>query len=213
MTPGRARRRSGAGWLTRLATLALAAIVAAVTAGCGLGANDEPQPLDQENVPSSAGERGTRAPTGEGVQTVDVTVWFIQTDSSGTPHLVSRGRRVPSPDNPEARLHALIAQPPNQVERAEGISTYVPEDASIVNRPETTNGGVLVVDLSDNFYNLQGEASRNAFAQVVFTATEFPGVDSVRFELSGEPFQALDGEGQSQRGPVDRDAYRNLVSD
>lgn len=211
MRPGRRRRRT-----ERPARLvgALAMVVLVIAGGCGLGANDEPQPLDRENVPPAALDDDTQTTAAdEGVQTVAVTVYFVQTDSSGTPQLVSRGRRVPSPDNPEARLRALITQPPNQGERADGISTYVPEDASILSRPETTDEGVLVVNLSDNFYELQGEASRNAFAQVVFTATEFPGVESVRFQLAGEPFDALDGEGQSRRSPVDRDAYRNLVSD
>jgi spore germination protein GerM len=110
-------------------------------------------------------------------------------------------------------LEALIEQPPNEAERTDGIATRVPDNARVDGRPERTETGVLEVNLSENFYDLQGEASRLAFAQVVFTATGLDGVSSVRFLVNGRPAGVVDGDGQSRDGPVDRTAYRSLQSD
>jgi spore germination protein GerM len=201
---------------SRLAGLAGAlALLAGALTGCGLGANDEPQPLARDNIPSDLLDEHASDPTvvDSGVDTTVVTVYFIQTDDDGGRGLVPLARRVPVPGNAESRIQALITQPPDEPERAEGVSTAVPADASILSRPEHTDDGVLVVNLSENFYDLQGDASRHAFAQVVFTATEVPRVERVRFELRGEPFRPVDGDGQTRSGAVGRNAYRNLLPD
>jgi spore germination protein GerM len=197
--------------LGRAAALALVLVALMAASGCGLGANDDPQPLDRDNVPRGALDEGEEAqlPSGD---TTEVTVYFFQTDESGTSRLVPRAREVLWPADAETRIQALLTQPPDDVEQTDGISTFVPEDASILSRPRL-QGGVLVVNLSENFYNLQGDSSRNAFAQLVYTATEVPGVTAVRFQQDGRTFEALDGDGRARTGPVGRDAYRNLASD
>lgn len=201
-------------WWRRAAALVLVAVLGTST-GCGLSANDEPQPLARDNVPADLLDEGADEPplVAGDVTTTEVTVYFVQTDEAGRRRLVARPRNIPAPGDAESRLQALITQPPDESERADGISTAVPEDVSILSRPEHTEDGVLVVNLSENFYDLQGDSSRNAFAQVVFTATEVPRVRAVRFEQGGRTFEALDGEGRSRRGPVDRAAYRSLTSD
>lgn len=193
----------------------LATALALLTAtGCGLSANDEPQPLARDDLPSDLLDEDTTptAVTGD-LATTEVTVYFMQTDEEGGRRLVPRPRQVPAPGDAESRLQALLTQPPDEAERAQGISTAVPEDVSILSRPEHTNDGVLVVNLSESFYALQGDSSRNAFAQVVFTATEVPRVDAVRFELEGRMAEALDGDGEARRDAVDRDAYRSLTAE
>jgi spore germination protein GerM len=211
-----AARRVGAARTVRAVGVALALLASTATgAACGLGANDEPQPLARDDVPPDLLNEHSSEPTAvnSGVETTEVTVYFLQSDEDGGRRMVPLARQVPVPGDAESRIQALITQPPDEDERADGISTAVPADASILSRPVHTDDGVLVVNLSDNFYDLQGDSSRHAFAQVVFTATEVPQVDRVRFELRGNTFPPVDGDGQTRRGAVGRDAYRSLLSD
>jgi spore germination protein GerM len=208
---GRARRRIG--------LLALLTGLAGVMGGCGLTTNDEPEPLAREDVPddlldpAGAGSQPEPTVVGEEVTTASATVYFLRGDDSGAFALVPANRQVASPVTAARRLEALIQMPPNQLERDGGIATRVPEAARVVGRPQVTEAGVLQVNLSENFYDLQGEASRLAFAQVVFTATEIDGVSSVRFLVNDRPAGVVDGDGQSRDGPVDRTAYRSLQPD
>jgi spore germination protein GerM len=210
---------SPASWPRRAAVLVALLACVVAPAGCGLTTNDEPEQLAQEDVPDDlldpAGTSDQPEPpvVGEEVSTDTATVYFLRADDSGAFVVVPVQRQVASPVTAARRLEALIQLPPDQFERDDGIATRVPEDARVVGRPESTEGGVLEVNLSENFYDLQGEASRLAFAQVVYTATEIDGVSAVRFLVNGRNAGVVDGDGQSRSGPVDRGAYRSLESD
>jgi spore germination protein GerM len=206
-------------WWPRRAAVLVALLACVVAPGCGLTTNDEPEQLAQEDVPddlldpAGTSEQPEPPVVGEEVSTDTVTVYFLRADDSDAFVMVPVQRQVASPVTAARTLEALIQLPPDQFERDDGIATRVPEDARVVGRPERTDAGVLEVNLSENFYDLQGEASRLAFAQVVFTATEIDGVSSVRFLVNGRNAGVVDGDGQSRSGPVDRDAYRSLESD
>jgi spore germination protein GerM len=201
--PRRRRRALVRPWL------ALLLLVTAVAGGCGLSTNDEPETI-KDNVPPDLLDTETATPDTPIGSTESVKVWFLRTDRLNT-RLVERERLVPRPATQVSVLESLIQDAPTDVERTGGISTAIPEDVTLAGQPRlSSSDGVLTVPLSDNFYDLQGETARNAFAQIVFTATELPGVEKVQFERDGEVFNAVDGEGQSRRDPLSRDSYDEL---
>ena len=205
--PRRRRRALVRGWVALLVLL-----VAAIAGGCGLSTNDKPETI-KDNVPPDLLDTETATPDTPIGSTESVKVWFLRTDRLGDTRLVERERLVPRPATQVSVLESLIQDPPTDVERTGGISTAIPEDVTLAGQPRLRSSegdGVLTVALSDDFYDLQGETARNAFAQIVFTATELPGVDKVQFERDGEVFNAVDGDGQSRRDPLSRDSYDKL---
>jgi spore germination protein GerM len=185
-------------------------LLLATTAACGLSTNDEPEAIDDPQTEPV--EAGADAPDLSTVDdTTTVHVWFVRTDEDGETHLVEAERFVPPPPTQRSVLEALIQSPPTDEERNEGTTTYIPEDVTIAEQPDLRSDGVLIVELSPDFYDLQGDTARYAFAQIVFTATGLPHVEMVQFERDGEPFNAVDGEGQSRAVPLTRKSYEELA--
>lgn len=74
-----------------------------------------------------------------------------------------------------------------------------------------TDGGVAVIDLSDEFTAISGSDQLIAIAQFVYTSTGRPGVGQVTFTLEGEPIEIPRGDGSITSGSVTRDDYRDLA--
>lgn len=75
------------------------------------------------------------------------------------------------------------------------------------------DGAVLTVDLPAEFESGGGTAAMTArLAQVVFTATQFPEVDSVLFKIDGEVVDVFSGEGIVLDGePQTREDYVDIL--
>ncbi|HEX3980122.1 MAG TPA: GerMN domain-containing protein, partial [Acidimicrobiales bacterium] len=69
------------------------------------------------------------------------------------------------------------------------------------------SGGIATVDFSATPVQLVGANQTLAIAQVVFTATEQPGVTGVMFQIAGEPTDVPTASGAEVPGPVDRTSY------
>jgi spore germination protein GerM len=187
----------------------LLVLLVAVATGCGLSTNDEPETI-KDNVPPDLLDTESATPDTSTGTTESVEVWFLGADDQGDTRLSGRERQVPIPATQVSVLEALIQDPPNGFERSLGYTTAVPEDVTLTDQPRLRSDGVLIVNLSDAFYDLQGETARNAFAQIVYTATGLQGVDSVQFELDGEVFNAVDGDGVARSDPLSRGSYAKL---
>lgn len=91
-----------------------------------------------------------------------------------------------------------------------GLSSAVPGGTRLLGLD--ISGGVATVDLSGEFESGGGSLSMKArLAQVVYTLTQFPTVDAVRFRLDGEPIDVFGGEGIILEGPVDRSDFEDLT--
>lgn len=201
----RGRRRPT---LRRLLALAPVAVLPWVAAACGLSTDDEPQAITNGTVDTRTTTETTRpSPFGD---TDNVTVFFLQTVGDADEVLHEAQRQVPLPATPATRLDALFTQPPTPDERDEGLWSAIPADATLADRPRR-EGGVLVVDLPEGVYDqLHGIIAQDAFAQIVYTATAIPGVESVAFQRDGSPFEAVDGTGQAQSEPLSRRDFPEL---
>jgi germination protein M len=154
----------------------------------------------------------TTAPSG----TMGVKVYFLMaggdTPERPGPFLVPVYREIPRTlQVATASVRALIAGP-TEAERSSvpALSSAVPADSMLLGI--TIAGGVATVDLSREFEAGGGTFSMIArLAQVVFTVTQFPTVDSVAFRLDGEPVTVFSSEGIILDNPVSRDDYLDLL--
>jgi hypothetical protein len=76
----------------------------------------------------------------------------------------------------------------------------------------SVENGIATVDLSSEFES--GGGSMSVFVrlgQVIYTLTQFPTVETVAFEIEGQPVTVFSSEGIVLDGPVGRDAYADLL--
>lgn len=126
--------------------------------------------------------------------------------------LVREGRLVPVRRTTEApvrlvefAVRSLLAGPVPE-EREAGVTTAIPAAAGLL-RVEA-DGAVVSVDLTREF-QLGAEESVQVLrvAQVVYTATELPGITGVLLLIEGNPVEVAGADGTPRRGPVGRGDY------
>ena len=186
---------------TLLALTAL--VVAAAAAGYSLGRGSE-HAVSLGPPPRQTTTAQATQVTGPLRSSRSFEVWF------------SRGGRLvqalrvyrPTPRVATAALAALLTGP-TRAERAAGTGTEIPQGTRLLGL--SIANGVAGVDLTSDFEAGAGSRSlKLRLAQVVYTLTQFPSVDAVRFSLDGTPVNVVSGSGVVLDHPVGRDAYRNL---
>jgi spore germination protein GerM len=151
----------------------------------------------------------TSTTLGQSPATTSVHVYYlVQTDS--ITRLVAVQREVKDSTRPRDRIVALL-NPPTPAEEAAGLLTSIPAGTRLLDTKRSANGAELTLDLSRSLFDIQGEELRNAFAQLVWTATELPGVQQVRFLVAGKEFRVPNQDGIEQPGAVSRADYASLA--
>ncbi|MFD5256333.1 GerMN domain-containing protein [Streptomyces bobili] len=118
-------------------------------------------------------------------------------------------RTVTPPATAAGALRALLAGP-NRYERGHGRTTAIPSGTTL--HSIVVRHGVATIDLSGRYDDGGGSLSMQArLAQVVFTATRFPSIEKVRFELDGKPVTSFGGEGIVLNRPVGRADFEDLA--
>jgi spore germination protein GerM len=189
----RPERTAERGTVPRIA-LVLAAVL--LLGACGVNENSRPQLIPKENLPPSllvAGDNGTTAAATPLTETVKV---FFVDRQSGQPRLAPTEREVTQPSDSHARIEALLKQRPSDAEVKAGVTSSIPSGVS-VSAVRAMDGGVEI-DLSD-FLGVNGEELVIAFAQLVYTATEQKGVNTVQFAVAGKPINAIVADGQEKQ--------------
>lgn len=195
---------------TRHALLAVVlAILVPFTASCGLDEDDDPRAISPENVPPDLldpVQESTTTTRGPGE--VAVTIYLLE--QVGEQMVLAPTRRtVQDPDQPEDHIQALLSATPTEREQQQRLTTLIPPDVQLLDSAHDPEERELMLDLSREIFDVQGQALSQAFAQIVWTATELDTVTTVRFRVDGIPTNALDGEGGEQR-VVDRGDYNEL---
>jgi len=140
---------------------------------------------------ASAGS--TAAPSTSPAATTTVRVYLFQPDpAGGDPHLVPVLRTVTATRAvATAAVRELLAGPASG-ER--GLLTMIPAGTQLLGI--TIDGSVATVDLTGAFESGGGSASMfGRLAQLTYTVTQFPTVDTVRLRLDGQPVDSIGGEG------------------
>ena len=180
---------------------ALTVIALAALAGCSIQPEASPNDLPDE-VANVFGEPATG---GEAAGT-NRSYLLAPPDVEAPQRLRSVQRDVtPTAD---LVLESLFAGP-NADERDAQLDTAIPADVELLDaRPV---GQVLTVDLNDVFDDLTPDGLRLAVAQIVSTATEIDGVQSVQLRIDGEPRVWPLGNGELTDLPLTQYDYPGLV--
>jgi spore germination protein GerM len=186
-----------------------ALLLAIVLSGCGVSEDSEPRLIPVENVPfrlvEPSGAASTTAPPSPLTEAVDV--YFISR-SGDTPTLEATEREVPEAEDPRSRIEALLSQRPDDTEAAAGLTSSIPRDTTLLGA-ERLADDLVQIDLSSNLFDVSGPELVNAFAQLVYTATELDSVRRVRFLVDGQPRNAFAFDGQ-EKPEVTRADYSAL---
>ncbi|PWI20284.1 spore gernimation protein [Streptomyces sp. Act143] len=172
---------------------------------------------------TTPGQGGTTAPTAPTAPTSPGTANGPTTTPKPTaPHQVRTSvyflhgeqvspapRMVTAPTTAAGALRALLAGP-SRYESRYGRTTAIPSGTTL--RSVVVRRHVATIDLSGRYDDGGGSLSMQArLAQVVFTATRFPSIEKVRFELDGKPVTSFGGEGIVLNHPVGRADFEDLA--
>jgi hypothetical protein len=108
-------------------------------------------------------------------------------------------RTTPDSLLPEILLLLLLSGP-SQSELDTRIVTAIPTGTELLSTRRS--GTTLFIDITDQITELTGEALTLAVAQIVFTASELPGVRAVRLRINGQEQAWPRGDGQSRLGDL-----------
>jgi spore germination protein GerM len=208
------------------AVVALATAFAACSPSGGLGQVPSRAPTPAPSVdqgepdltgapsatpPASANPSGSPAVTTAPDATTVVRVYFYLGGELGTAGLAPLLREVPETRAvATAAMNALLAGPTPAESGEREITSAVPAGSRLLGLG--VENGVATVDLSSEFES--GGGSMSIFVrlgQVIYTLTQFPTVDTVVFEIEGQPVTVFSSEGIVLDGPVGRDAYADQL--
>lgn len=155
-------------------------------------------------MPNTPGKPTTPTTPGGGNRQERTSVYFLHGEKvSPAP------RSVTAPTTAAGALRALLAGP-DRYERGNGRSTAIPSGTTL--RSIVVRRHVATIDLSGRYDDGGGSLSMQArLAQVVFTATRFPTIHKVQFELDGKPVTSFGGEGIVLNHPVGRADFEDLA--
>ena len=184
----------------------LAVVLLATSAACGVRSDDTARDLSASRVPygllEDAPTTTTSAPT-PAVPRAEVLVYFIKDD-----RMIGKGRQVNAPPTVAKALTALLFGV-QEDEIAEGVRSAISATAAIQAR--ALDAATYQVDLSTEFATGSSSEQVLALAQIVYTATQLPGVTGVRFTLNGVPIEVPTGSGSLTSDPVGREAFADFA--
>jgi spore germination protein GerM len=172
-----------------------------MTSGCAIQPQTSPS-----NLPAERADVFGEPQTGDAAAGSNRVYLLAPADSDEPQRLRSVLRDV-APD-PDAILGSLFAGP-NAAERADQIDTAIPAEVALVKARRV--GQVLTVDVTDAFDALTPEALRLAVAQIVSTATEIDGIQSVQLRIDGTPRVWPLGNGELTDRPLTAFDYPGLA--
>lgn len=201
-------RRIALPLLLALAVLGLAAACGGGDEGAGTTQTPatEPPPATETEAPATTGETPTEPDETITIdETLNLRVYLTRDDTIG---VVSR--LVPQTEAVgRVAMEELLGGPTGQ-EQEIGFSTQIPDGTELLDL--SVADGVATVNLSSTFAEGGGSATMFArLAQVVYTLTQFPTVQSVEFQLDGEPVTTFSSEGIVLDGPQTRENYEDVT--
>lgn len=188
--------------------VAMALAVVASAAACGVTKDSSPRVIDAQNVPFDL-----LAPTANATTTTipgqapigDTTIFLADADG----RLIAVRRKVEAPATLEKALAALLAGPGS--DEADRLHSAITTDTKLLHVRGPVDG-LVTIDLSKQLLDVTGRQQILALAQVVYTATAYPGVDRVLFQFEGESREVPNGDGTLTATPLGRLSYRSLVA-
>lgn len=185
--------------MTRTVVSMVAALL--VLAGCSIQPDAAPSDL-----PAERAEVFGDLATGDEAAGTNRIYLLAPTDPEEAQRLRSVQRDVPN--TPESVLSSLFAGP-NAAERDTLLDTAIPADVELGGARQV--GQLVTVDLNDVFDELTADGLRLAVGQIVSTATDIEGVETVQIRIDGERRVWPLGNGELTERPLTRFDYPGLV--
>lgn len=185
--------------MTRTVVSMVAALL--VLAGCSIQPDAAPSDL-----PAERAEVFGDLATGDEAAGTNRIYLLAPTDPEEAQRLRSVQRDVPN--TPESVLSSLFAGP-NAAERDTLLDTAIPADVELGGARQV--GQLVTVDLNDVFNELTADGLRLAVGQIVSTATDIEGVETVQIRIDGERRVWPLGNGELTERPLTRFDYPGLV--
>jgi len=179
------------------------ALAAGALSACGISSDDGPRnvpPADQQQL-RVATDRSAGAATGT------ARIYLLAPEGAGQSQALQAVARDVT-ENASEVIGELLAGP-NAEEIVGQFRTALPAGLQLLSA--TRRGGVLRVDVSKELGELAGDALVAAVAQLVFTASELDGVQSVKILIDGADQQLPAGNGELQSVPLTIYDYPGLV--
>lgn len=176
--------------------LAGSALLLAGTIGCGIDADPEPRALPVTTTT-------TTVPTTEPQGDQETDIYMVKNNA-----LVPITRRLPA-RTPREVMNSLLIPPTGG--EGQGLSSSIPGGTKLlgIDGPED---GLLEIDLSSEFEDVQAEARVLALGQIVMSQTLLPDVDRLSFTVEGEPLLIFSPE-QGDVKVVDACDYSQSLTD
>ena len=191
--------------MRRAAFVVAAVVLAAAVVACGVPKDGKPREIVAQNVPFDllAPTTSITPTTTAAGTTRQVTIYFADTDSRLRPVT----REVEAPASLRKALVALLHGPTTD---EAGLHTAITSDTKLLHLRGPVDG-LVTVDLGRQLLDVTGRQQILALAQVVYTATAYPGVDRVLFQFDGSAREVPNGEGTLTATPLGRLSYRGLI--
>ncbi len=197
--------------IRRLTLLALIAVVALpALAACGISRSDTsptPSPAGSSSpppAPSPAPSPSFTASPTPAPGTV-ISVYYLRGAFVGAAHRTVAATNAPA----TAALTELLIGPTAE-ESAAGLHTQIPTATRLLGL--RIHDGLAIVDLSGDFAaGVDPLEDRGRLAQIVYTLTQFPTVDGVKFRVDGEPLVFRSAEGAPQNRAQTRRSFEDVT--
>ncbi len=151
---------------------------------------------------------GSSVTTGPSTGLVQLSVYFVSSGEKVRPvH-----RMVPRTQGVAAAAVRELVKGPTAAEKGldSHLSSAIPSATRLLGI--SVKDGVALVDLSKEYASGGGTLSMSLrLAQIVYTLTQFPTIDSVNFALDGKRISVFGGEGIILDHPLGRKDYEELT--
>ena len=184
--------------------IGLLMIMAVLAAACGLPADGEPQTIAAEDIPEELIQiPDTTLPADEGTDAF-IYLYNEPTERLGIDQVLLEE------NTPESVVGALFDWRAADVTDGEtDLANFIPPGTELQGSIDAGEDGLAVINVSQEFGDVEGVGQRRAVAQIVYTLTSFDEFTRVMFQIEGEDTQVPD-EDSTPEDVVDRDDYLSL---
>lgn len=188
--------------MRRAAVVVVCVAVSLIVAACGVPTDDKPRSIPADRVPFDLLATSTTSPsTTAQPESAPIDIFLVRNSK-----LAAVKRNVVAPPTVGAALAALIQGPKSDTEP--GFTTAI---KSTEVQGAQVSGSVATVSVNDAFNSHTTEEKIWALAQIVYTATAIPGVDSVQVVTNNAPIEVPRGDGTLTRDLLKRSDYTKLA--
>lgn len=164
-------------------------------------------PSYEEELIADSGKPLTEVSGNENTKKINTSLYFIKVSKDGNVLRRESKRSIGFFDSPLTSTLNTLLTGPSEEEKNKGFITLIPAGSKLLSA--SIRDRVAYLNFSEDFqFNKFGvEGYLGQLMQVVYTATEFPTVDSVQFLIDGQIREYLGSEGAWIGNPLSRNNF------